>query len=493
MGLASLEHDIPIRRDTVFHAASLAKQFTAAAAHLLERERRFGLDDPVRRHIPELPACCDPIRLHHLLHHTSGLRDQWDLLFLAGWRPEDVVTSSDVLGLLRRQTDLNFAPGFEHLYCNTGYTLLATAIERVLDRSLDDVCRERLFAPAGMSDSRFQHDHTAVVSGRASSYMASAQGGFRSAGLHFAIPGATNLLTTVDDLSSWEAAVHSGIMSEWGIGDAVHTPGTLADGRSAAYGAGLRLSRDAAGTVAYHNGADAGFRCHVVRALARGRSVIVLGNVSDLYPAELAVQVDGVASTGTGSESDRRWMESLSGIYWNESTGVGCEVECTDCGPVLRGYGVYPMVTTMTWGCFRLKGYPETRLSFAMEGGTIRLTEETPGARPMIYERFPEAAAPAVDPHDYAGSYACPQIAAEYQILEVEGGLKIGSSKHVTAPVRWVGPDRCICAWEGYGGAPPWVGSIRFRRNSRKKVIGFDFSTLRTRSLRFERLRVRLR
>src|SRR5205085_2721237 len=87
--------------------------------------RGDDLDDEVSQHLPDFPDFGKRITVRHLLHHTSGLRDQWDLLQLAGWRLEDVITDDDVYRLVRRQRALNFDPGAEFAYCNTGYTVAA--------------------------------------------------------------------------------------------------------------------------------------------------------------------------------------------------------------------------------------------------------------------------------------------------------------------------------------------------------------------------------
>ena len=83
-GMADLDHDIPIKSDTVFHVASVSKQFTAMAILLLAKQGKLSLDDEVRKHIPELRDFGHKITIRHLLHHTSGLRDQWNLLIMSG-------------------------------------------------------------------------------------------------------------------------------------------------------------------------------------------------------------------------------------------------------------------------------------------------------------------------------------------------------------------------------------------------------------------------
>ena len=115
-GLANLEYDIPVTPQTVYHVASVSKQFTAMALVLLEQEGKLSLADDVHKYLPELPDYGHPITLRQLLQHTSGIRDQWQTLGLAGWRLDDVITQKQILGLLFRQKELNFAPGTAHLY-----------------------------------------------------------------------------------------------------------------------------------------------------------------------------------------------------------------------------------------------------------------------------------------------------------------------------------------------------------------------------------------
>ena len=137
--MADLDHNVTITTATVFHVASMSKQFTAASILLLAQQGKLSLDDDVRKYIPELPDFGSVITIRHLIYHTSGLRDQWSLLQLAGWRYSlDLITDDDVMSVLTRQKDLNFKPGEKHVYCNTGYTLLAIIVKRVSGMSFRD-------------------------------------------------------------------------------------------------------------------------------------------------------------------------------------------------------------------------------------------------------------------------------------------------------------------------------------------------------------------
>src|SRR6188472_2461369 len=166
-GSANLEADVPITPSSIFHAASVSKQFTAMAVMLLVREGKLSLDADVHTYIPELPDYRGQrITLRHLLTHTSGLRDQWDLLAIARGRfEENRITQDDVLDIVTRQKALNFQPGSEYLYSNSGYTLAAIIVSRVARMPMRQFAEERIFKPLGMARTHFHDDYTMVVKG----------------------------------------------------------------------------------------------------------------------------------------------------------------------------------------------------------------------------------------------------------------------------------------------------------------------------------------
>ena len=136
-GMANLEYGVPIRPGTIFHIASISKQFAALAVTLLAHDGKLSLEDDIHKYVNEVPDFGEKITIKHLIYHTSGLRDQWEMLVLAGWRMDDVITTQDVLDLLSQQKELNFKPGDKHLYCNTGYTLLSVIVERISGKSTE--------------------------------------------------------------------------------------------------------------------------------------------------------------------------------------------------------------------------------------------------------------------------------------------------------------------------------------------------------------------
>ena len=201
-GMADLEQDRPITPQSVFNIASVSKQFTAFTIYLLAEEKRISLDDDIRKYLPEVPDYGQVIRIKHLLAHTSGLRDEGALASLAGRRRGDVVTTEEIMKLAARQRRLNFAPGTQFGYSNTGYTFLAEIVRRASGKTFAAYADEKIFRPLGMLSTRFEDNHEIVVKNRAGSYERFGQTYHRRP-LNSSNAGPSNLLTTVEDLTRW--------------------------------------------------------------------------------------------------------------------------------------------------------------------------------------------------------------------------------------------------------------------------------------------------
>ncbi len=276
-GYAQMEYDIPITPSTVFHIASISKQFTTFSILLLEADGKLSLDDDIRKHIPEVPDFGVSITLRQLAHNISGLRDQWNLLAMAGWRLDDIISTEQVLRLLARQKELNFHPGDEYLYSNSGFTLLAEVVARVSGQTFPEFTHERIFEPLGMHNTLFYDDHEKIVRNRAYSY-ASRNGEYRKRVLSYAIAGATSLFTTVEDLSLWALNFEDLKVGNTDIVEKMNTRGVLNDGTTSSYALGQVVGSYRGLPMISHGGADAGYRTFLARFPEHGISVIVFSN-----------------------------------------------------------------------------------------------------------------------------------------------------------------------------------------------------------------------
>jgi len=288
-GSANLEYGIPITPETIFHVASVSKQFTTAAVLQLAAEGRLGLDDDVRIHLPYLPVFGPTLTLRHLIHHSSGLRDQWELLRWAGWRMDDVITQEHLLRMIRRQRELNFVPGAEHIYCNSGYTLLAEVVAAVSGQTFREYTAERFFGPLGMTSTFFYTDHEEIVPGRAYSYNKAGRQGWKKAVLSFANAGATSLFTTARDLARW--LLHLDTLEGTPMAAEMQRPLVLNSGETVLYAGGLDVHPFRGLRKVGHGGSDAGYRSVAVRFPDHGLGVVILCNLGAMEPAKLGNKV----------------------------------------------------------------------------------------------------------------------------------------------------------------------------------------------------------
>ena len=162
-GIANLEYDIPVSTATIFDVASVSKQFTGLAISILVQDGKLNLDEDIKRYLPDIPNYGQKVTVRQLLHHTSGIRDCFDALVVAGWRWNDVFSFQDVMKMVKYQKELNFKPGTQFSYCNTEYNLLQAIVEKVSGKTYPEWTDERIFKPLGMDQSRFMQDFSAII------------------------------------------------------------------------------------------------------------------------------------------------------------------------------------------------------------------------------------------------------------------------------------------------------------------------------------------
>ncbi|MBS1978457.1 MAG: beta-lactamase family protein [Bacteroidetes bacterium] len=278
-GYADLQYDIPITSKTIFHIASVSKQFTSFAIAMLVDQGKISLDDDIRKYLPEMHDFGTPITINHLVHHTSGLRDQWNLLALAGWRLDDVITQNQIMRVVSRQRELNFNPGDEYHYCNTGFTLMAEIVSRVSGQSFPDWTMENIFKPLHMDHTLFYNDHEKIVPNRAYSYHVTPKG-FKKSVLSYANVGATSLFTTVDDLGLWATNFDKMTVGNEHVMKMMNQRFVLNKGDTIDYAFGHWIRQYKGLETISHSGSDAGYRTFLLRFPDQHLSISVFSNLA---------------------------------------------------------------------------------------------------------------------------------------------------------------------------------------------------------------------
>jgi CubicO group peptidase (beta-lactamase class C family) len=290
-GLADLEHGIANTPQTVFESGSVAKQFTAASIVLLALEGKLGLDEPVRKYIPELPDYGAPLRIRHLLNHTSGVRDWGSVLELTGYgRGDRLISQALALDVITHQRGLDFTPGAEYSYSNSGFTLLATIVERVSGQSLPTFTALRFFKPLGMTHTQWRDDYARLVPGRAQAYAPAAGGGWRLDMPFMNVYGNGGLLTTVGDFLKWNAMLESRSLGA-ALVDSLETRGKLNNGRQINYALGIEVTAYKGKRQVAHSGSTAGYNAYLTRFPELRLSVAVMCNASVANPTALALRI----------------------------------------------------------------------------------------------------------------------------------------------------------------------------------------------------------
>jgi CubicO group peptidase (beta-lactamase class C family) len=500
-GMADLNEDVTITPATVFHVASVSKQFTAAAIVLLAQQGKLALDDDVRKYIPELPDFGERITIRHLVHHTSGLRDQWSLLGLAGWRYSlDLITDDDVMSVMTRQKHLNFKPGEKHVYSNTGYTLMGLIVKRVSGMSLREFTAKNIFEPLGMTHTHFRDDHAEVVKHNALGYQQEGRDQpFRLSVTNFDTVGATSLHTTVEDLQLWDENFYHPRVGGSAFLQQMLERGKLNNGEQLDYAFGLVLGKYKGLPTVDHAGGDAGYRSDMTRFPEQHFSAAVLCNSADTNPTGMVRQVadiflakdlktGGSPAVEDPAKSARvalttEQMEALAGIYWNRENDEFLRMFLKDGKLEINpgGEEVYALkpvgetrfhIADVPWG-----DEVEIRFMKATSDKPRRVEQSFGDQKPSVYEVAAAFAPSAKELAEYVGAYVSEEIDPVYRIILQDGSLRLVRLKHQAEALRPTVQD----VFSGN------IGTVRFTRDANQHISGLVLNTGRIRNFQFAR------
>jgi CubicO group peptidase (beta-lactamase class C family) len=310
-GMANIKKGTPNTPSTIMEVGSVAKQFTAFAIALLVDQKKLSLDEDIRTYIPEVPNFGDKITVRHLIHHTSGLRN-WEVLFkLTGYK--GTMDSKRALQMVNQQRELNFKPGEEYSYSNTGYLLLAEVVQRVSNQTFRDWTRINIFGPLGMKNTSFQDDPSKIDMKGTHGYYLDGDGEFRQNGYAWAVPGPTSLFTTGEDLAKWIKNFDDQQLGDPTAIDLMFQKGELNDGTELNYAFGWEIGNYRGIKKISHEGGWAGFRSVVVIYPEQKFGVGILSNMGlgVFSPTPYANQITEIYLTHQLSEINPAPIKSV--------------------------------------------------------------------------------------------------------------------------------------------------------------------------------------
>lgn len=482
-GMANLEYSIPMTTSTVSETGSVAKQFVAAAVVVLAAEGKLSLDDDIRRFLPEVPDFGKKITIRNLITHTSGLRDQNDFFALMGLpMGRSVHTNDEILEVVSRQKRLNFDPGTEYLYSNTGYTLLALVVRRASGKSLAEYTTEQIFKPLGMNSTEWREDFTKTVRNRATAYVPDGKGGFKLEMPFGNVHGAGGLLTTVGDLLIWNENFAAGKVGGPEFAKTMETRARLNDGTEIGYAMGLTIGEYRSSREVAHSGATAGYRTYLARYTGARVSIALLCNVGNADPTRLARRVADLLVEDDDHQVEPPNPNALSpdkliGLYRSVATGevlaltdregklfAGFKGE-TDLGRPLRdGYRV---------------GTTVYAFSLDSRTGIVTMTRRVGKQPAAMFRRVSEFKPKALRLKEFAGSYFSDELRTGHSISIRDGKLRIRVAPQPEMELIPLDEDAFRTA-EG-----SW--QLTFTRDRNGRIDGYTVFTGRIRHLRFDR------
>jgi CubicO group peptidase (beta-lactamase class C family) len=493
-GMSNLEYGIPISPSSIFHIASISKEFTAMAIVMLAQQGKLSLDDDIRKYVSEVPDFGERITIRHLIHHTSGLRDQWSLLEMAGWREDDVITEGDILDLISRQKALNFKPGDEHLYSNTGYTLLAIIVKRVSGQPLRDFAEVNIFKPLGMTRTHFHDDHSMIVKDRTSAYQPRAGGGLKISIPVFDTYGATSLFTTVEDMAKWDQNFVDRKVGGEAVIEQMLTPGVLNNGKKLNYAFGLSLGEYKGLKTVGHGGADAGYRSDFVRFPDQRFSIVCFCNVSTSNPSQLTRRVADIYLSDQFKQPapqakpttppvvnavklTEQELASKAGVYTEPKSETTVRLEMKD-GKLTAAMGPGVTLVPMSKDRFQVPGGLATvTFEGTANGHPQRMLVLNEGEKePLIFEYVVAPAATLLA--EYAGVYYSDELDTRYTVIVKDEKLVVRRRKFEDMTLSPKASDE----FDVRG-----AGTVKFARDSQKRVTGFEINAGRVRHLRFSK------
>jgi hypothetical protein len=416
---------------------------------------------------------------------------------MAGWRLDDVITTEHVLKLVSKQEELNFNPGEEYLYCNTGFTLLAEVVARVSEQSFAEFTHSHIFRPLKMTNTLFYDDHEKIVKNRAYSYY-STPDGYKKSVLNYANVGATSLFTTVEDLSLWAMNFSKLIVGDTTIVNEMNELAVLNNGKTFGGALGQFVGEYKGLKQIQHGGADAGYRSYLTRFPDEAFSVCVFSNSAQFNPGGIANQivdiylkeriaVETMEQMPTEEKTDEQFSleQDILRTYVGEfEIQPGFNISIAESNGNLTGQATgqpsFPL-NAISDTEFNVQGV-EAKIEFVPnDGNKVQLFKLYQGGQIIEAKRLKEFDKEAVVLSEFTGSFYSDEITTTYNFIIEEDKL-IARHKRLSDII--INPVK----EDVFRGNTWFFGQIEFVRNSNDEITGCKVSSGRVRNLFFNKL-----
>lgn len=495
-GMANLEYAISNEPKTLFHMASVSKQFTAYSIVLLARQGKLKLDDDIHKWLPWFPDLKEKITIRNLLNHTSGIRDQWQLLAISGTRLDDVITQDQIIKILSKQQALNFKPGDKYIYSNSGFTMLAEIVKAVSGQTLRQFTDSAIFKPLGMTSTHFHDDYTEIEKNRSYSYSRKDSAHFSNAVLSYSVAGATSLFTNINDMSKWIMNFYDHKVGDQKDIDMLTQKGKLNDGKELSYALGIVNDTWKGWRQYSHGGSDAGYRTYIGVFPDLKTGFIVFSNLGDFNPGEKVYEMADLFIKDTASKKetvkktqrdstaailkDTISLKKFTGNYIGEE-GLPFSFDIRNRQLHYHIYNENNFLIKEPKDTFSIPQAPEIKFIFGIKGKDTTVDLITPDQLYHLKKYIKDTSQSDEVLKKYTGIYSCPELDCKYGIVLKDHHLFLTNSKYNDAKLTLIGEDNLTNDnW--------WIDHLMMKRDKKNNIIGFEVNSGRIMHLKFNKM-----
>jgi len=495
-GMANLEYEIPNSPATIYHMASVSKQFTAYSIVLLARQGKLQLEDDIHKYLPWFPDLKEKITIRNLLNHTSGIRDQWQLLAISGTRLDDVITQDHIVKLLSKQQALNFKPGEQYNYSNSGYTMLAEIVKSVTGQTLRKFTDSAIFKPLGMANTHFHDEYTEIEKNRSYSYDRTDSVHFTNSILSYSVAGATSLFTNINDMSKWVMNFYDHKIGDQQDISMLTQKGKLNSGKELSYALGIVSDTYKGWRQFSHSGGDAGYRTHVAVFPDLKMGFIVFSNLGDINPSAKLYQMADlfIKDTTTKKEAvkaekrdsvaavlkDTVYMQKFVGSYIDES-GLPFSFDIRNRKLYYKIYNQNNFLIKERNDTFSISDAPEIKFVFSTKAKDTLVDIFTPDQSYHLKKYVKDTSQPDEVLKAYTGVYYCPELDCKYGIILKDHQLMLTNDKYNDTKLTVVNNDHLTNDYW-------WINHLMMIRDATNDITGFEVNSGRIMHLRFNKI-----
>lgn len=488
-GLENISYKIPNTSESVFNIGSMSKQFTAMGIVLLQMEGKLSIDDDIKKYLPELNNFEKPITIRHLLHHTSGFRSSPELFGLAGWRDGDAISNEDVYRYLTKQTALNFEPGSEYMYTNSGYILLAKIIENVSKQNFKSWMKEKIFQPLQMNATFIEENSSNVVSKVATSYSEIEPSVFNYVENNDLTYGASNVYSTSKDVLKWMKNFNEAPTNWKSAFEMLKTVDVLNSGPKNNYGFGVFVDDFFGNHRIQHTGAIAGFRSVMYSYPDDNLEIIILSNFASNQLSKAADQISQLFLQNKSKDETNQEeikpilindevLKKYEGMYWSDKNNYSRKIYVENNTLwYLRSNNKKSPLIPITTTEFQMGGINEKLLvKFDVNTNTMKLISADNSID--VFEKYVDKPLLIEDLKEYTGTFYSSELETFYTISLKDDKLIGYHSRFGEFDIQILKQD--VLSWSG-------MAVSKYKRNKKRSITGLSITMSRIRDLWFEK------